>query len=141
MSTIPAGYQIHTLSWENDGDNYKTTILSGLTQEDVKFYIDLANIFKGKYGNDFVKAEIIGELIMGIITKHPDITAVTKEEWAAALQNRDVKYEDHKMYQLLNKKLLSSPDENYGIDFCRAVDNIKVYFYPTDIVEVTEKFI
>lgn len=33
-----AGYTILVTSWENDGDNYKTTTFSGLTAEDVKFY-------------------------------------------------------------------------------------------------------
>ena len=33
MNTIPKGYQLHVTSWENDGDNYKTEVLSGLMRE------------------------------------------------------------------------------------------------------------
>jgi hypothetical protein len=46
MDIIPPGYQLHITSWENDADNYKTEILSGLTKEDVQFYIHFLSHFE-----------------------------------------------------------------------------------------------
>ena len=53
MDIIPPGYQLHITSWENDADNYKTEILSGLTKEDVRFYIHFLSHFEmdKPYGN------------------------------------------------------------------------------------------
>lgn len=50
--SIPAGYQIQITSWENDADNYNTKILSGLTKEDAKFYIEFAKLFKTPYHDE-----------------------------------------------------------------------------------------
>jgi hypothetical protein len=41
-----SGYQLHITSWENDADNYNTKIISGLTKEDVKFYIYFLKHFR-----------------------------------------------------------------------------------------------
>jgi hypothetical protein len=61
MDNIPSGYSLHITSWENDADNYKTKIVSGLTKEDVQFYLHFLNHFEMNkpYGN-------------GGITKYPD---------------------------------------------------------------------
>jgi hypothetical protein len=65
MDNIPSGYQLHITSWENDADNYKTKILSGLTKEDVQFYLHFLNHFEMNkhYGNkdigDYPDAEKI----------------------------------------------------------------------------------
>lgn len=131
---IPAGYQLHTLSWENDGDNYKTTILSGLTKAEVRFYIDLGEIFK-KYGNDFIKIEILKPYVKAVIDKHSNgISDDLKFLFEKALDSIDI-------YNILNSKILENPDEGYGIDFCRAVESVKVFFIPNEIQEVTEEFI
>lgn len=52
MSNIPAGYQLHVESWENDGDNYKTQIMNGLTLADVNFLLDVGKPFtrRGRWG-------------------------------------------------------------------------------------------
>jgi hypothetical protein len=57
MDIIPSGYQLHITSWENDADNYKTEILSGMTKEDVQFYIHFLSHFEGHkpYGNECIK--------------------------------------------------------------------------------------
>ena len=57
MDIIPSGYQLHITSWENDADNYKTKILSGLTKEDVQFYLHFLNHFESHnpYGNECIQ--------------------------------------------------------------------------------------
>lgn len=42
---IQPGYQLHVESWENDGDNSKTEITSGLNETDCRFLIFLAASF------------------------------------------------------------------------------------------------
>jgi len=49
--TIPKGYRVTVVSWENDGDNYNTKVISGLNKADVSFYIDLCKLLMGEYGN------------------------------------------------------------------------------------------
>ena len=49
--TIPSGFQLHITSWENDADNYKTEVISGLTREDVKFYLHFLGHFYSQYTN------------------------------------------------------------------------------------------
>lgn len=44
-TVIPAGYRVTITSWENDGDNYNTKILEGLTVQQAKFYVDFAKLF------------------------------------------------------------------------------------------------
>jgi hypothetical protein len=50
QTTIPAGYRISITSWENDGDNYKTEVLEGLTKERVKLYTDICKALYRNYG-------------------------------------------------------------------------------------------
>lgn len=52
MTTIPKGYQIHVTTWENDGDNYKTKIISGLTGAKVKMLYQLAKFFESGTNNN-----------------------------------------------------------------------------------------
>lgn len=43
---IPAGYRMSITSWENDADYYKTKILEGLSEDEVRFYAALLPLFK-----------------------------------------------------------------------------------------------
>ena len=38
---IPAGYQLSVVSWENDGDHYNTEVMNGLSEEEVKFLVEI----------------------------------------------------------------------------------------------------
>lgn len=44
MSTIKAGYRITVTSWENDADHYNTEIVDGLTEDTVRFHVDLLKL-------------------------------------------------------------------------------------------------
>ena len=46
--TIPASYQLHVHSWEDDTDHHDTEILHGLTKEDVEFYLELLENFRSR---------------------------------------------------------------------------------------------
>lgn len=45
-STIKSGYTVSVTTWENDGDNYQTNDIVGLSKEDAKMFIDTLPIFK-----------------------------------------------------------------------------------------------
>lgn len=47
MSDRPArGYQVQITSWDGDADNYATKTISGLSEYDARFIVNLANSFK-----------------------------------------------------------------------------------------------
>ena len=54
---IKPGFLLRITSWENDGDNYKTVSLDGLTLELVRFYVEFCKLFRsvnsspGLFGN------------------------------------------------------------------------------------------
>ena len=52
MSTIKAGYRLTVTSWENDADNYRTISRDGLTETQVKGYVDMLKLLMGSYCND-----------------------------------------------------------------------------------------
>lgn len=43
--TIKKGYYLAVTSWENDGDNYSTACLNGLTKKDIEFIIPFIELF------------------------------------------------------------------------------------------------
>lgn len=51
---MKTGYQIHVESWENDADNYKTEIISGLDEQTCRFLYHIASAFGAFAGNDHV---------------------------------------------------------------------------------------
>ncbi len=144
MSDIPAGYQLRVTTWENDGDHYSTEITSGLTKEDTRFLISIAEQFskKGKYGNDFIKDTDLIEVISNALESSSGITLLMRADWQEALQNSiDEGDGAYYLHEILSDTLLSCPQEDYGSGFCRNVETIEVYYIPEDITEVTKEFI
>lgn len=145
---IPAGYQLHITSWENDGDDYKTTILSGLSEPDARFYVDLATRFSSVnnwktpgLGNEEIDAEGLTELMIEVLHVHPDISDTLRDAWLPATRFSSVEpYDFPKMYRQLCKNVLSNPVQYEGY-FCRVVETIEVYYYETPVVNVTIPFL
>lgn len=48
QTVIPSGYRLTVVSWENDGDNYQTKVLEGLTKEQTQFYVEFLKWFDSK---------------------------------------------------------------------------------------------
>ena len=144
MTHIKAGYQLQVTTWENDGDHYNTEIRSGLTKEDTKFLISIAEQFskKGKYGNDFIKDNDLIEVVSKALEGNSSITPLMKAEWQEALQN-SIDEGDGAFYlhEILSDTLLGCPEEDYGAGFCRVVETIEVFCIPEDIDDVTKEFI
>lgn len=141
MANIKPGYQLHITTWENDGDNYNTIITSGLSKEDVVFLVDLANCFgrNSNIGNEWVRDEDLREVLEKVLTKHPSISSDMSEEWREAME--DFEEDSYYARDLLREHVLSTPGEGYGGDFCRIVENIKVYYFPNEVVDITHEFV
>lgn len=135
---IPSGYQLHITSWENDGDNYKTKIISGLTKEDVQFYLHFLNHFgnDGPYGNEDFDKYPDAEKIA--ITNAYEKCRPTSLNLLETVKRSIIHWETSKdsfdwVYDTIGTW-------NYG-DCYRVFDDYKVYLIRTPIPNVTEEFV
>lgn len=145
MDFISPGYQLHIDSWENDADNGKTQIFSGLTKEDVQFYIYFLNHFISSsctntsivlYGNTFIE-------------EYPDAEkiAITNayEKCRPTTPQLLKQVEDSIEYWKTSDYSCDWVDQTIGIwsqgERYRVFDYCKVYLVSTSIPNVTEEFV
>lgn len=134
---IPAGYQLQVTSWTNDSDNYNTTIHSGLTESDVNFLVDVVKPFKsqhsagGKFGNNDSCTEEVESHIYDCYLKHKDGLSEGYLQWFEETDEDNVDDLSDLAYDLLGR------DEYCG---WRVLDSYKVFFFPEECENVTDKF-
>lgn len=157
---IEPGYQLHINTWDNDGDNKTTQIISGLSEQNLKFYIDLAKRFKckdwpknkGCRGNGANEKNEHFDAIVASAKAFPPEGDVKKYVVDELL---DGKFDDKETcdmwpqekhnwaWEFLTDDVLGRPDnfycENYA-NFTKAYEDHKVYFVPGSIQDVTDKF-
>lgn len=148
---IPAGYQLHVTTWENDADDYKTEILSGLSEIDVRFYLSLARAFESSnghnkvgLGNDSLDVEKFKGILQKSLKEFPLISEDIRNRWTAALEKEEEE-EDEPGYffcELLADTILSCPGDmaNAYENFVRVFDRYEVYYLNTPIENVTKQF-
>ena len=140
---IPAGYAIAVTSWENDGDNYKTTNTYGLSRDEIEALLVFLNPFTGEYesenwGNEFVDTDELIEWFNSSSIVIRDL-AGRLVKWGSP------EYPVDFVREFLTT-FLTNPSEEYfsmggkNDTFCRAIDFIKIYHYTSEVVEVTEEF-
>ena len=120
----PAGYQIRVETWENDGDDYETNIISGLTYDDVKFYKELVMCFTscnnprtgGGMGNEDQSKQTLSELLNEVLEDHPKISDALREVIEKSMDD---------IYGFFYKFLNWPVQYEYG--FCRVVEDFKVF--------------
>jgi hypothetical protein len=136
QTKIKAGYRATIKSWENDGDNSKTVILEGLSEERIKFIVELGHLFKtSNHGNQYDPSD--GQIahmvnaIRKVMSQH--VSALDKEEKRYATWPDDV-------FFYLVRELIGDSSEGF---FLRAFDSMKIEFLPEEVVfnDVTTKFI
>jgi len=154
---IPAGYQLHIKTWENDLDACKTQVISGLEEADVIFLIELASKFKSKnnwddpgLGNNGVNSHLLDTTVKELYDKYKDVLSpfVKNEYLTESISAFDeVNEDDYDEYSILYDWLcdtvLGWPEDQYYLDifnFCRVFDSYEVYFIPMEIENVTSKF-
>jgi hypothetical protein len=126
LDDIKNTFEIHIETWENDADDYRTIVHTGLTLEDVHFYHDLAKRFKsrnsrpvGGLGNDDHELDFLVELVNEVVASHPDMSAETASIWCAEVD------EDNNYARLCDYVLHDPVEYDYG--FCRVFDKFKVF--------------
>jgi len=158
---IKKGYQLTITSWENDGDAYKTQIISGLSQEKLKFFIDvMSNFFwnhrfaetlvKGKYyhgGNKNISDEKVVEIINDTLSRYPDVKEEIMTEYDLGHENDEFEEEWDReeyisvSYRKIITDLLGHPvSEYYDKDFVRVACEYQVHYIPLDVEDVTQLF-
>jgi hypothetical protein len=135
---VPSGYQLHITSWENDGDNYKTQIISGLTKEDVQFYLHFLNHFgnDGSYGNENTYEYSDAEKIA--ITNAYEKCRPTSPELLEKVKRSIIRWETSNdscdwVYDTIG---FGEEGECY-----RVFDDYEVYLIKKPIPNVTEEFV
>jgi len=147
QNIIPAGYRLTVKSWENDGDNGKTTVMSGLSREKTQYYVDLCKLLRvysgGKrdFGNMYDPSEskltAFSNAVKLIIDNHPDVTQEFDEyvEASPGINVVDL-YPEYVLDDLYDLGLS-------GSDFyTRVCEEYTVECIPSDIIieNVTEQF-
>lgn len=151
---IPCGYQLHVTTWENDGDCYATKTISGLSKDEVAFYIALAKKFCSKHdqtgglGNDETTLQQLIDVVEEVLTEFPNLHPKFASVWRNAIQKDKDRLEDARhtsvVHELLAETILHyAVSEYYRYDccnFCRAYDSHEVYYFPNEVAEVTQQF-
>lgn len=134
--TIPAGYILTVISWENDGDNYNTVQLEGLSKAEARFKFDLADLCTGEFSNTYYEYrddnKAFEEACVAVLKKHREFV-----EKAIGESIEELKYPMDFMSELLGDLGLVS--EHF---FPRVAEKITVEYIPAaiEIEDVTEVF-
>lgn len=156
---IPAGYQLHVTSWENDADDYGTEIISGLTEADVRFLLSIAKQFTSRHGsggglgNQGNSSSVLVKLIEQALTDHPDISDDLRSVWILEgvpdLDDAELELDDdeldelgHDATEMISILLGSTSNDCYMCEqnFCRVFSSFEVFWFETPVPIVTSKF-
>lgn len=138
---IKPGYLLKVTTWENDGDNYNTCDIAGLTEAEVRFYLHVCNKFKcsnwaehaGCFGNEEIHGEAFYEEMMAHIAAYE---GEIPQEWQFT-PDEDADLDDEYHYQdLLGDLGIESTEYGYWRVFERA----EVFLVPAAIQNVTDQF-
>lgn len=120
---IPTGYQLQVTTWENDADDYKTQKISGLSFNEVLFYVELASKFVSinakvpGLGNEDHDDETLKEVLDEVMNNHFLGMTLEKRLESPAFSIRE-----------FVESILGTP-VGYEDDFCRVFDSYKVLYF------------
>lgn len=154
MSNIPAGYQLHVTTWENDADDYNTKIISGLGLKDVTFLVALAKKFhschnhtnKGLGNDSTTREQLVGaiEAAMTVCKPNEKIQKQIDEIFNIQDEEDEDDGNGYYVYEWLTETLLGYPaNEMYRYDyerFCRVYSSHEVFYFKEEVIDVTEQF-
>ena len=140
---IKAGYRISIKSWENDADNPQVIVIDGLTEDRVKYIIELIKMFKSHnnpnsgFGNLYdgygsKRYKLARHAIMDVMKKHDAVLTAEERDYV----NGDE--EDFEACEIMCDYLGVSSD-NFTF---RVFDSFTVEFIPyeIDLEDVTSQF-
>lgn len=146
--TIPRGFAIACVSWENDGDDYKEQVIYGVKPHFIPSWRAVAKAFAStnSRSNGMGNEDYSGDAFFEYCVEHPDITpefcvevfgfTIPVEDYSE--DEFDARLED--FYAVQNKvmdkiqDLLIGRPVGYDYDFMRVAETFKVYFLEEDIV-------
>lgn len=137
------GYLVRVVSWENDGDNYNTKEVSGLTKEEAESTVAFAKLFTSKHdidnpgiGNIYDPSDSAAKVVFDILRNHydtygdPDIA-------------KDLQEFDEEDWPDLIPSWLMEKAYDLGLtgeeSFTRACEKIEVFYIAEDVVVDEEK--
>lgn len=135
---IKAGFRLEVETWENDADNYRTKVLDGLTEAEVKFYVELAKAhysmnglrkkgFGNMYEPGFNEKEEYADAMRAIFRKHISVLNKIWDDFEPSWIDEESFLD---MVRSVNYELGIGGSEYY---FTRVTDSIKVSYTPVDI--------
>lgn len=127
---IKAGYQLIVESYEGDANHYNTKSISGLTLDEVKFYIALVQEFyssggESGFGNNRPSSEEYREVLVPIINAHK-----CAERYLAV---EDAEYVADYVIEAIVHELIGV---SYESDVNRAYGGHTVYYFEKGVSEV-----
>jgi hypothetical protein len=147
-TTIPKGYALSVTSWENDGDEYETHSISGLSKEQVNEYLLVLGWFShcadDLGGEDLTHSDFIerlfenyvyGKLSLEFIStftnsEFPAIecSEAEYERWAESLYQSKPDDVYDRLYDFLGCS------EYYDESYMRVVSNVTVHHFEEEFV-------
>lgn len=127
-------FTLKIVSWENDGDDYRTTYQHGLTAADAAFITALADQFSsrsthcGGFGNEEWEADVLVEMIAEVLGEHPNVSDEIRDTWTFA------EGQEQYVYERIYEKILGWPVQ-YDYKFCRVVESVTSTPYLPPVVE------
>lgn len=152
---IPKGYMLSVRTWENDWDCHKTQIQYGLTEQDVRFYVSIAQEFRSAnrrdrpgMGNAEIKEHTLYKLIEDNLAKYAvsdkvlkDIGWDTRPTPEEGPQEFDAWIHDA-VHAGLCETILGTTEEYWDYYmFCRVVETIEVKYFKEPVKDVTKFFV
>jgi len=151
FTKIEAGYRISIKSWECDGDNANTKVLSELTKDVVQFYVALCNMHKSQ--NSSADTQTFGNMYEPSDTEieaHQTALSVLVKQHQAAfvsifapwhIDEENVFNPDHMTDEC--QDLLYTIGLSCGDYYTRVFESILVEYIPVEIKieDVTDQFV
>lgn len=137
-SKIKAGYRITSVSWENDGDNYRTVVKEGMKEDQAKLIGELGKLMKTrKSGLENCYEASKEELENGHKFYLP-----TFEKYAHLFSKHDMNLFREDAYGIMEyivDNITGYSNEGYAL---RVLESMKIEYFPEDVVieDVTKKF-
>lgn len=138
MTNIPAGYTLIAASWENDADNCKDETLYGLSEADVRFYLNLLNRFRshtfGGLGNEDYEPEQETAAIEAAFNESPPDSPELLEDLKVTLSE----YRDDPQFM---ENILGTWGHEWGGRKWRVFDSFQVNYVPEECPDRTSWFV
>jgi hypothetical protein len=143
MTNIQPGYYLTIESEDDCGENRYEMSLSGLTEHDVRFYLDLAT----KIGNintmqcpkgrvQEKQAVYILKLIQDVLERHPNIRPEVRE-----LYELEEDTDAGAMLDVMADEFLGYGGDDFSEGYnIRQYESHKVFYLPTEMIDVTGEF-